>query len=103
MQATRTESDSFGPIEVPINALWGAQTARSLHFFAIGDVRMPLAVIHALAWIKWAAAHVNRDLGLLEATKAQAIIDYDGFVVAALTRRLYGCLPYIFDALRAYR
>lgn len=75
MQATRTESDSFGPIEVPINALWGAQTARSLHFFAIGDVRMPLAVIHALAWIKWAAAHVNRDLGLLEATKAQAIID----------------------------
>jgi len=60
---------------VPINALWGAQTARSLHFFAIGEARMPLAVIHALAWIKWAAAHVNRDLGLLEATKAHAIID----------------------------
>jgi len=75
MPATRTESDSFGPIEVPINALWGAQTARSLHFFAIGEARMPLAVIHALAWIKWAAAHVNRDLGLLEATKAHAIID----------------------------
>lgn len=75
MQATRTESDSFGTIEVPINALWGAQTARSLHFFAIGDARMPLAVIHALAWIKWAAAHVNRDLGLLEATKSHAIID----------------------------
>ena len=75
MPATRTESDSFGPIKVPINALWGAQTARSLHFFAIGEARMPLAVIHALAWIKWAAAHVNRDLGLLEATKAHAIID----------------------------
>ncbi len=75
MPATRTESDSFGAIEVPINALWGAQTARSLHFFAIGEARMPLAVIHALAWIKWAAAHVNRDLGLLEATKAHAIID----------------------------
>ena len=75
MPATRTESDSFGPIEVPINALWGAGTARSLHFFAIGAARMPLAVIHALAWVKWAAAHVNRDLGLLEAVKAQAIID----------------------------
>ena len=74
MAATRTESDSFGAIEVPINALWGAATARSLHFFAIGEARMPLAVIHALAWIKWAAAHVNRDLGLLEAAKAQAII-----------------------------
>ena len=75
MSATRTESDTFGPIEVPINALWGAQTARSLHFFAIGEARMPLAVIHALGWIKWAAAHVNRDLGLLEAEKAQAIIN----------------------------
>ena len=75
MPATRTESDSFGPIEVPINALWGAGTARSLHFFAIGEARMPLSVIHALAWVKWAAAHVNRDLGLLEATKAHAIID----------------------------
>lgn len=39
----RVESDSFGPIEVPANALWGAQTARSLRFFAIGDQRMPRA------------------------------------------------------------
>ena len=75
MAATRTESDSFGAIEVPISARWGAQTARSLHFFAIGEARMPLAVIHALAWIKWAAAHVNRDLGLLDAAKAHAIIE----------------------------
>ena len=75
MTATRTESDSFGAIEVPISARWGAQTARSLHFFAIGEARMPLAVIHALAWIKWAAAHVNRDLGLLDAAKAHAIIE----------------------------
>ena len=75
MPTTRTESDSFGPIEVPIDALWGAGTARSLHFFAIGEARMPLALIHALAWVKWAAAHVNRDLGVLEAAKAQAIID----------------------------
>jgi len=75
MNPTRTESDSFGPIEVPFEALWGAQTARSLHFFAIGEQRMPMAVIHALAWVKWAAAHVNRDLQLLDATKAQVIAD----------------------------
>ncbi len=75
MDNTRIESDSFGPIEVPATALWGAQTARSLHFFAIGAQRMPLEVIHALAWVKWAAALVNRDLGLLDANKAQAIAD----------------------------
>ena len=73
VHGTRTESDSFGAIEVPASALWGAQTARSLHFFAIGTQRMPLEVIHALAWVKWAAALVNRDLGLLEATSADAI------------------------------
>jgi fumarate hydratase, class II len=72
---TRIESDSFGSVDVPSDALWGAQTARSLHFFAIGGQRMPLPVIHALAWIKWAAAGVNRDLLLLDASKAQAIAD----------------------------
>ena len=72
---TRTERDSFGPIEVPATALWGAQTARSLRFFAIGDQRMPQQVIHALARIKWAAACVNCDLGLLHAAKAQVIAD----------------------------
>jgi fumarate hydratase, class II len=75
MKKTRTERDSFGTIEVPLQALWGAQTARSLHFFDIGDQGMPLAVIHALAWIKWAAAIVNRDLGLLDAGIAEAISD----------------------------
>jgi fumarate hydratase class II len=75
MSTTRTEFDSFGPIEVPFEALWGAQTARSLRFFAIGEQRMPLPVIHALAWIKWAAANVNHDLHLLDASKAQAIAD----------------------------
>ena len=73
MNQTRTESDSFGTIEVPANALWGAQTARSLHFFAIGEQRMPLPVIHALAWVKWAAARVNGELQRLDAGKAQAI------------------------------
>ena len=73
MSSTRTETDSFGPIEVPLDALWGAQTARSLHFFAIGEQRMPLPVIHALAWVKWAAAIVNGELNLLDSTKSQAI------------------------------
>jgi fumarate hydratase class II len=73
MNRTRTETDSFGPIEVPLDALWGAQTARSLHFFAIGEQRMPLPVIHALAWVKWAAAIVNGELNLLDSTKSQAI------------------------------
>jgi fumarate hydratase class II len=75
VSSTRTESDSFGPIEVPADALWGAQTARSLQFFAIGEQRMPLAVIHAIAWFKWAGAQVNHDLGLLSAPRAQAIAD----------------------------
>lgn len=75
MVTTRIETDSFGPIEVPLEVLWGAQTARSLHFFAIGSQRMPLDVIHALAWVKWAAALVNADLQLLDPTKAQAIAD----------------------------
>jgi fumarate hydratase, class II len=73
MTATRTETDSFGPIEVPADALWGAQTARSLHFFSIGEQRMPIEIVHALALVKWAAARVNRDLGLVDATKADAI------------------------------
>ncbi|KNZ33008.1 MAG: fumarate hydratase [Methylibium sp. NZG] len=72
-KATRTERDSFGPIDVPADALWGAQTARSLHFFAIGEQRMPIEIVHALAHVKWAAACVNRELGLLDASKADAI------------------------------
>lgn len=75
METTRIETDSFGPIEVPVTALWGAQTARSLHFFAIGAQRMPLPVVHALAWVKWAAAQVNADLKLLDPAVAGAIAD----------------------------
>ena len=56
MTQTRVEQDGFGPIEVPAEALWGAQTQRSLRFFAIGEQRMPLQVVHALAQIKRAAA-----------------------------------------------
>ena len=82
MASTRTEHDSFGPIDVPADALWAAQTARSLHFFAIGEQRMPLPVVHALAWVKWASACVNRDLGLLDARTADAVADAALRVVA---------------------
>ncbi len=71
--ASRTESDSFGPIDIPVDALWGAQTQRSLNFFAIGAQRMPMEVVHALAHIKRAAAEVNLALGLLAADKSGAI------------------------------
>ncbi len=60
---TRTESDAFGPLEIPADKLWGAQTERSLHNFRIGTERMPIAIVHALGLIKRAAAEVNRDLG----------------------------------------
>ena len=70
---TRTETDSFGAIEVPAQALWGAQTQRSLQFFAIGTQPMPMAVVHALAQVKRAAAEVNGALGVLDAAKAAAI------------------------------
>jgi fumarate hydratase class II len=73
VSATRPEQDSFGTIEVPAERLWGAQTERSRRYFRISGERMPLAVVHALALVKRAAARVNRDLGLLDARKAQAI------------------------------
>jgi len=73
MGGTRIEKDSFGPIEVPAERLWGAQTERSRRFFRISGERMPLPVIHALARVKKAAAAVNAELNLLEAKKADAI------------------------------
>lgn len=69
---TRIEHDSFGPIEVPTDALWGAQTQRALQHFPQGDL-MPLALIHSIARVKAAAARVNRDLGRLDASLAGAI------------------------------
>jgi fumarate hydratase class II len=73
MSGTRTEKDSFGPIEVPSERLWGAQTERSRRFFRISSERMPLAVIYALARVKKAAAIANCGLKLLEKKKAEAI------------------------------
>ncbi|MET0531724.1 MAG: lyase family protein, partial [Microvirga sp.] len=60
---TRTETDTFGPIEVPADRLWGAQTQRSIQNFRIGGERMPIPLVHALALVKQAAALVNKDLG----------------------------------------
>ncbi|WP_158896681.1 MULTISPECIES: class II fumarate hydratase [unclassified Pseudomonas] len=62
---SRTETDSIGPIEVADDVYWGAQTQRSLENFAIGNQQMPLAVVHALATVKKAAARVNLRLGEL--------------------------------------
>ena len=70
----RTEKDSFGAIAVPAERLWGAQTQRSLRFFAIGDETMPMPLIEALVTIKRAAATVNLELGELDQKKAAAII-----------------------------
>ncbi len=70
---SRIETDSLGPIDVPEEAYWGAQTQRSLINFAIGQERMPLAVLHALALIKKAAARVNDRIGELPPDIARLI------------------------------
>jgi fumarate hydratase class II len=72
---TRTESDTFGPIEVPADRYWGAQTERSRINFRIGDELMPLPIIRALAIVKRAAAETNRELGSLDARHAKAIVE----------------------------
>ncbi|NDL63126.1 class II fumarate hydratase [Acerihabitans arboris] len=74
MAATRVEKDSMGPVDVPSERLWGAQTQRSLEHFRISSEKMPPALINALAQTKRAAAEVNKDLGLLPAERADAII-----------------------------
>ncbi|HEV2366162.1 MAG TPA: class II fumarate hydratase [Caulobacteraceae bacterium] len=72
--ATRTETDSFGPIEVPADRYWGAQTQRSLENFRIGWEKQPASVVRALGVIKRAAAEVNMELGLLDKAKGEAIV-----------------------------
>lgn len=72
--ADRIERDTFGEITVPGHALWGAQTQRSLHHFAISSERMPRELVLALAQVKRAAAVVNRSLGTLDGKKADAIV-----------------------------
>jgi fumarate hydratase, class II len=71
---TRTETDSFGPIQVPADRYWGAQTERSRLNFRIGEERMPRPLIAALATVKLAAAQTNLELGSLDARRAKAIM-----------------------------
>ncbi len=71
---TRIERDTFGPISVPADRLWGAQTQRSLQNFDISGEHQPREIIHALALVKRASAVVNQQLGLLQDAKAKAIV-----------------------------
>ncbi|MCA3506207.1 MAG: class II fumarate hydratase [Rhodobacter sp.] len=74
MSATRTETDSFGPLEVPADKYWGAQTQRSILNFAIGWEKQPVAIIRALAIIKRACAEVNVAQGDLDPALGAAIV-----------------------------
>lgn len=79
---TRTETDSMGPVQVPADRLWGAQTQRSLAHFAISGERMPPELIRALAQVKRACARVNVRLAGLDAARAQAIVAAADEVIA---------------------
>jgi fumarate hydratase class II len=72
--STRTETDSLGEVQVPVEALWGAQTQRAIHNFPVSGQRLPRRLIRALALIKKAAAEVNRQKGVIEPKLANAII-----------------------------
>ncbi len=73
-EGTRIETDSMGAIDVPSDRYWGAQTARSLHHFPIGDDRMPEPLIRAIGILKLASAQVNADLGKMSPAKSELII-----------------------------
>ena len=79
---TRTERDTFGPIEVPADKLWGAQTQRSLQNFDISGEQQPHEIIKALAQVKRASAVVNAELGLQDSAKTQAIVAAADEVIA---------------------
>ena len=74
MTATRTETDTFGPIEVAADRYWGAQTQRSLQNFKIGWEKQPLPVVRALGIVKRAAAETNMALGHLDKKLGEAIV-----------------------------
>ena len=72
--ATRTESDTMGPVEVPANAYWGAQAQRSLGNFKIGWEKQPLPIVRALGVVKRAACEANMDLGKMDAELGKTIV-----------------------------
>ncbi len=80
MSQTRTETDSFGPLEVPSDKYWGAQTQRSIMNFPIGWEKQPIAIVRALGVIKKACAMANKDNGKMDATIADAVIQAAGEV-----------------------
>jgi fumarate hydratase class II len=80
-KTTRTETDTFGPIEVAADRYWGAQTERSRNNFKIGDEHMPLPIVRALAIVKLAAARTNLELGLIDKKLADAIVAAAGEIV----------------------
>jgi len=75
MSATRTETDTFGPIEVPAEHYWGAQTQRSLQNFKIGWEKQPLPIVRALGVVKRACAETNMAMGKLDAKEGAAIVE----------------------------
>jgi fumarate hydratase, class II len=79
---TRTERDTFGPIDVPADKLWGAQTQRSLQNFDISGEQQPREIIHALAQVKRSSARVNHALGLQDEAKTTAIVEAADEVIA---------------------
>ena len=81
MSNTRTETDSFGPLEVPSDKYWGAQTQRSLMNFPIGWEKQPVAIVRALGVIKKACAMANKASGDLDPKLADAIIEAAGEVI----------------------
>jgi fumarate hydratase class II len=85
--ATRQERDTFGPIDVPAEHLWGAQTQRSLEHFRISTERMPQEIVLALAEVKRACALVNRDLELLPADKTHAIVEAADEILSGMHRQ----------------
>ena len=74
MSATRTETDTFGPIEVPADHYWGAQTQRSLHNFKIGWEKQPLPIVRALGIVKRACAETNMAMGKLDPKQGAVIV-----------------------------
>ncbi|WP_273699716.1 class II fumarate hydratase [Paracoccus sphaerophysae] len=82
MPTTRTETDSFGPLEVPSDKYWGAQTQRSIQNFPIGWEKQPVAIVRALGVIKQAAAQVNMATGNLDPKLGEAIVQAASEVVA---------------------
>jgi fumarate hydratase, class II len=84
---TRTETDSMGPLQVRSDRYWGAQTERSLLYFAIGTDVMPPELVRGFGLLKKAAAIVNRDLGKLDEEKAALLIQAADEVIAGVGHR----------------